>query len=233
MEISKSRYLPLWGDYMDLFENGGLSLEDIGKLVYSMMQFYFQDKEPEDLPLHLKCCWSLLRTNMLSAKNRYEAAVNNGKKGGRPKKEKPSITQHNPEKPIQEQEQNRNKSNNKNIDTRSAASLPEGREGISVEKQSFGEFGWVKLSQQQYRSLGEEMGFGELDRCITYVDEAAQSTGNVNRWKDWYLLVRRCHRDGWHQKPMVQRQEIPKGASGVLGDAELEAIQRVLSQDDL
>lgn len=60
-----------------------------------------------------------------------------------------------------------------------------------------GEYGWVKLTDDQYAKLQQELGQEELDRCIRYVDESAQSTGNKNRWKDWNLTIRKCHRDGW------------------------------------
>lgn len=60
-----------------------------------------------------------------------------------------------------------------------------------------GQFGWVKLSDEEFSRLSNELGESELERCIAYVDESAQSSGNKNRWRDWNLVVRRCHRDGW------------------------------------
>ena len=113
------------------------------------------------------------------------------------------------------------------IDTGSA---PAQAAGVCGEKHSFGEFGWVKLTDEQYDKLSKQLGYDELQRCITYVDEAAQSTGNRNRWKDWYLIIRRCHENRWYEnRHFSTKPEIPKGASGILGEAELEAIQRVLS----
>lgn len=61
----------------------------------------------------------------------------------------------------------------------------------------YGEYGWVKLTDKQHEKLLADLGEEELKRCITYVDEAAQSTSNKNKWKDWNLVIRRCHRDGW------------------------------------
>ena len=65
------------------------------------------------------------------------------------------------------------------------------------EIHKYGEYGWVKLTDKQYEKLLADLGEEELKRCITYVDEAAQSTSNKNKWKDWNLVIRRCHRDGW------------------------------------
>ena len=60
-----------------------------------------------------------------------------------------------------------------------------------------GEYGWVKLTDAQYQKLVADLGQEELDRCIQYIDESAQSTGNKNKWKDWNLTIRKCSRDGW------------------------------------
>lgn len=61
----------------------------------------------------------------------------------------------------------------------------------------YGEFSWVKLTDEQHRRLVEEYGEDTIKRAITYVDEAAQTTSNKNRWKDWNLVLRKCIRNGW------------------------------------
>ena len=60
-----------------------------------------------------------------------------------------------------------------------------------------GEYGWVQLADEQYKRLVADWGEEEVKRCITYIDESAQGNGNKNKWKDWNLVVRRCHREGW------------------------------------
>lgn len=70
-------------------------------------------------------------------------------------------------------------------------------------KNSYGEFGWVKLTNDEFNRLSNDLGEAEVRRCITYVDESAQTTGNKNKWKDWNLVIRKCHNQGWglnHQK---------------------------------
>lgn len=64
-------------------------------------------------------------------------------------------------------------------------------------KHKRGQYGWVRLSDAEYDRLRSDLGEAELQRCITYVDESAQSTGNKNKWKDWNLVLRRCSRQGW------------------------------------
>lgn len=64
-------------------------------------------------------------------------------------------------------------------------------------RQKYGSFGWVRLTQEEYRRLLTDFGEKEAQRCIAYIDEAAQSTGNKNKWRDWNLVIRKCHREGW------------------------------------
>ena len=66
-----------------------------------------------------------------------------------------------------------------------------------TEKHKYGEYGWILLTDAQYGKLLTELGETELERCVRVVDEAAQKTGNKNGWKDWNLVIRACHRDGW------------------------------------
>ena len=64
-------------------------------------------------------------------------------------------------------------------------------------RKSFGKFGWVKLTGEEYNRLLNDLGQAEVERCITYVDESAQITNNKNKWRDWNLVIRKCSRDGW------------------------------------
>ena len=57
-------------------------------------------------------------------------------------------------------------------------------------KHKYGEYGWVQLSDEQ-------------------------SSGNKNRWKDWNLVIRRCHREGWGLRRQSYGQaQAPKQQAG-------------------
>ena len=56
----------------------------------AIMDYALGEKEPEGLPPILNGYFVLLRPNIDSSSKRYSASVGNGKKGGRPPKEKPS-----------------------------------------------------------------------------------------------------------------------------------------------
>lgn len=69
-----------------------------------------------------------------------------------------------------------------------------------ISPKEYGQYGWVKLTDEEYGRLINDFGETEVKRCITYVDESAQSSGNKNKWRDWNLVIRRCHRDNWGLK---------------------------------
>lgn len=98
-------------------------------------------------------------------------------------------------------------------------SIGAGKPPTSAQRK-YGEYGWVRLTDDEYSRLLSDLGQAELDRCIGYIDESAQSTRNKNRWKDWNLVLRRCHREGWGSrfteqpppsKPKRYRTEIIDG----------------------
>lgn len=93
-------------------------------------------------------------------------------------------------------------------------------------RKSFGKFGWVKLTDEEYNRLLNDLGQAEAERCITYVDESAQTTRNKNKWRDWNLVIRKCSRDGWGIRADTRKNE---KKSRQLDDIESEAIQRLLN----
>jgi hypothetical protein len=200
-----------------------------------MMEYQFEDKEPETVPHALRIAWPFIRKDLEDARRHYETRVQNGKKGGRKKnREEPGEPETNREEVMSTSTSSSTTTTTSTTASPSinTGSAPAVAAGVGEEKYSFGEFGWVKLTGKQYQQLEALMGREELSRCITYMDELSQSTGNRNRWKDWYLMVRRCHDKRWHETGYQStKPEIPKGASGILGEAELEAIKRVLRDE--
>lgn len=84
------------------------------------------------------------------------------------------------------------------------------------EKHKHGQYGWVRLTAEEYARLIADLGEEEAARCIRYVDESAQANGNKNRWKDWNLVLRKCHAQGWglSRKPdkAIQNSSVNLGA---------------------
>lgn len=88
------------------------------------------------------------------------------------------------------------------------------------EKESYGEYGWVKLTPEEYTRLLSEHGSDKLNHAIKYIDELAQSTGNKNRWKDWNLVVRRAIREGWGKRNEQPKEETPKSFMDIANQLE-------------
>ena len=100
-------------------------------------------------------------------------------------------------------------------DTEPPAAAPAPAESPAEESQRHrhGANGWVLLTDEQYKKLLHDLGPAELERCITYVDESAQITKNKNGWKDWNLLIRKCHREQWgakHPKQKASEQPVQR-----------------------
>ena len=68
-----------------------------------------------------------------------------------------------------------------------------------------GQYGWVKLTDEEHTKLTADLGEQELARCIKYVDESAQGNGNKNKWKDWNVVIRKCSRDKWGIKDATKK----------------------------
>lgn len=70
-------------------------------------------------------------------------------------------------------------------------------DALHATRHSRGQHGYVKLNDEEYSRLVQDLGQLELDRVISYVDESAAATGNKNKWKDWNLVLRKASREKW------------------------------------
>lgn len=260
MMEKKGKYLAVWGRYYGLFREENLTYSEVGRLFCAMLDYQFCGQEPENLPPKLKGYWFFLKLDMENAQSSYEAKVESGRKGGRrsaqlrqeeqdceassEEKEAPksniqanaSTMQANVSTPKQNQQititESKSESITESISKKDSGSAPpSGEGGICRDKKSYGEYGWVKLTPAQYRRLEKLMGFATLQKCIDYVDRSAQTTNNKNRWSDWDVLLRRCYEGKWYECRSAFREPPTTGATGYLGKAELEAIQKLLQED--
>lgn len=221
--MSEIPYVCLYSSYLESV--APFSEAERGRLLTAMLVYAVRGEEVR-LPGNERYLWPTIKSQIdrdaAAYRERCEKNRDNGKKGGRP--EKRSVF----EKP---KEKEKEKENEKKNEKEKESILRPGAAPAEAEKTVYGKFGWIRLSAQEHARLLGELGQAELDRCIAYIDESAQSTGNKNHWLDWEVVLRRCHTNGWGLERRAQRQEIPKGASGRLGEAELEAIARVLREE--
>ncbi len=89
----------------------------------------------------------------------------------------------------------------------------------------------LTAGEERYAKSWLEMGFGTQVIAIAY-ERTCLNTGGLN-WAYMNKILTRWHESGLHTAEQVKngdKKPVPKGASGVLGQAELDAIQRVLQE---
>lgn len=90
----------------------------------------------------------------------------------------------------------------------------------------------LTAAEERYANAWMDMGMEEETISMAY-ERTCLNTGGLN-WAYMNKILQRWHSQGLHTAEEVrtgdQRGGIPKGASGQLGAAELEAIQRVLQE---
>ena len=86
--------------------------------------------------------------------------------------------------------------------------------------------------EDKYARKWLEMGFG-MDAVAIAYDRTCVNTGGMN-WPYMNKIIASWHKSGFRTAADVRNGDrkvaVPKGASGELGQAELEAIQRVLRE---
>ena len=89
----------------------------------------------------------------------------------------------------------------------------------------------LTAAEERYAQSWLDMGFEEETIGMAY-ERTCLNTGGLN-WAYMNKILQRWHEQNLHTAEEVRsgdRKPVPKGASGQLGDAELEAIQRVLRE---
>lgn len=114
--------------------------------------------------------------------------------------------------------------------------LPEAPKAPKVKekplKHKYGEYGWVRLTDAEYERLLNDLGEVELNRCIAYLDESAQSTHNKNKWSDWNVMVRKCNRQGWGlNQSQVSRPAQARQSPGQTAMSDLQLLHQQYSEE--
>ena len=200
----RPEWFKFWRRNREMIDVELLDMKSRGVVFTNMMRYFDGDRDNMEDMTPVECmAFNFLKSSIDDSFEDFDRIADrnreNGRKGGRPKK--------NPENPVGFTETQKTQTNPENQKTEDRGQKIEdrGQKKEAEPTHAHGGYGWVKLSDSQYQKLLQEFGQAELDRCIQYIDEAAQSSGNKNKWKDWYLVVRRCHRDGWGLRQGTQK----------------------------
>lgn len=89
----------------------------------------------------------------------------------------------------------------------------------------------LTAAEERYANAWLEMGF-QKDVIVLAYERTCLNTGNLS-WAYMNKILTRWHESGLHTVEQVKngdKKPVPKGASGQLGQAELDAIQKVLQE---
>lgn len=163
---------------------------------------YGTEEDIDSLPDMAAIAYELIKPNLDASRKKAE----NGKLGGA-KKQSKSKSEANDKQEQTENKKEKEKENKKEnkIEREKESYIDSERKRSAPSRESFGQYGWVKLTEEEHNRLINEYGLSEVQRAIAYIDESAQSTGNKNKWKDWNLVVRKCIRDGWGKRQQPQQ----------------------------
>ena len=192
----RGSYLKLFVDCLEKYQR--LNDAEFGRLIRAALS-YKGSGEEAPLTGREELLWDSLKLDIDRDNQKYDAIVAERKKAGKKGSDSRWQTAADDGKnsnchlPHGKNGQDKDEDKDKDKD-KDSVHPPAG------DKDPHGAYGHVKLTDAEYQDLIAELGEKELARCIRYVDESAQGSGNKNRWRDWALILRRCHRDGWGLK---------------------------------
>ena len=164
------------------------------ELYNAIFNYSLEGIEPTNLSDIPQAMFTLIRPNIDSSQRRYKASVENGKKGGRPKKqdlEKPNKnlikTQ---QKPKQNLNDNVNDNVNVNVDDNVNENVNENaknKKNVNSQEQKihFGDF--VTMTATEYQKLIDSHGKEFTEQCIFVLDNYKGSSGK--KYKSDYRAI--------------------------------------------
>lgn len=141
---------------------------------------------------------ALMRPLLDANAAKYDAAVENGKKGGRPRKENPKETSG---KPNGNPAETINK--NKNIKEKKTLTNVSVKEK-SAPRSALGAYKHVLLTDSDLVRLDDDFGHDTVKEAIKIVDEYCQTSGK--RYKDYNLVLRK-----WGIPEAQKKRASPRG----------------------
>ena len=106
-------YLKVWISFKQIMSE--LTDEEKGRLFDAMLDYAADGTEPKEFKGNERFIWASAKRDIDLIAKRLESDTNNGRKGGRPPKEKPNETQQNPIEKTITPKQNKTKQNNNNL----------------------------------------------------------------------------------------------------------------------
>lgn len=179
-ELIRENFL-FYGSYYEAISESGLPDEEQGLIYKAIIDYAIAKKEPKNLSSAGKMCFKLIKPTIDSALRRYDANVQNGKAGGRPKnqtqqepKQNPTETQtkpsSNPNKTQQETQQEPKQNLIKEKEKEKEKYINIKRENKKREFENFLSLNFPKISINEF--VGDVSGF-DFDKLKQAIQESS------------------------------------------------------------
>ena len=188
-----------------------------GEALMAILVYALRGETTEKQGAMTKVIMAMVKPQIEANNKRYENGCKGGefgKLGGRPKKE---ITPNKPQENPYNDNVNDNDNDKDKVTEIRAAKPPRTR--------------FTPPSIDEVRAYCQERGNGvDAERFIDYYNANGWRVGK-NAMKDWKAAVRTWEKNGYSNGGSYgSKKPVPMGATGELGEAELEAIRRVLGE---
>lgn len=100
------------------------------------------------------------------------------------------------------------------------------KESVREKKTAFGEFGNVMLTETERAKLAEQFGESKANEAIEFL--SGYIVEKKYKSESHYLAIRRWVFNALDERQAKQKTKVEYGSSGQIGDAELEAIARLM-----
>lgn len=165
-----------YGSYYEAISESGLPDDEQGLIYKAIIDYAIAKKEPKYLTSAGKMCFKLIKPTIDSALKRYDASVQNGRAGGRPRnqtQEKPSNNpSNNPDKTQQEPNINLEETQEKPRQNLIKEKEKEKEKYINIKREKYKEFidflslNFPKISINEFKTEIDEFDFDKLKQAI-------------------------------------------------------------------
>ena len=217
------KYIKVFTDFAKSLEP--LSDAECGRLFIAMLEYAEQGIEPE-FRGNERFLWPTAKLQLDRSIDEYQKQckknAENGSKGGRPKK--PSGFSENPKNPVGFTKTQKSQDEDKEEDEDKEDKRKENRTGVKAaapQKQTYGEFGKVKLSDEEHGKLVQRLG---KDKTDDYIERLDGWLAEGNQKKNHYATIL-----NWYRKD--EKKPAPQAFTNSSFD--LECIEEMLKGDKI
>lgn len=170
----------------------GIKQQDREEILYAILEFVFNDKEPE-FDGFKKTIWTLIKPNLITSKNKS----NNAQKKEEQNQIEIKLKSNENQTEIKQKHSPLDKDKDKEEDIDIDIYKDNNKKNINKK---YGIYKRILLTDDEYSKLCLDFAKDIIDNQITLLDEYIQSNNNKNKYTDFNLVLRKSLKDNWFTK---------------------------------